>query len=113
MLLNLSNDGWFGASEEHEMHLAASIFRAVENRAPLARAANTGISAIVDGNGRVLASLATLKEDVLSGVIPLDDRSSLYALWGDWLGLSCLAVTIGLTPLSVFLRKGRRRVQVS
>jgi apolipoprotein N-acyltransferase len=102
VLVNLSNDGWFGGSSEHEMHLAASIFRAVELRVPLARAANTGISAIVDGNGRVVQALETLKEGVVSGIVPLDDRTSHYTVWGDWLGLSCLAVTIGLVPLGMF-----------
>ncbi len=107
LLLNLSNDGWFHGSEEHDMHLAVSVFRAVEHRVPLARAANTGVSAIVDGNGRVLAALPKLKEEVLSGVIPLDDRRGLYSIWGDWLGRSCLAVTIGLVPLSY--RRGNRK----
>jgi apolipoprotein N-acyltransferase len=110
VLVNLSNDGWFGGSSEHEMHLAASIFRAVEFRVPLARAANTGISAIVDGNGRVLQALHTLEEGVVSGVVPLDDRTSHYTVWGDWLGLSCLAVTIGLVPLGLFRPRAARPV---
>ena len=114
ILLNLSNDGWFHMSSEHEMHLAVSIFRAVENRVPLARAANTGVSAIVDGNGRVLQSLPTSKdgkylEDVVSGIVPLDGRAGLYSRWGDWLGQTCLAVTVGLIPLSFVYPKFRRR----
>jgi apolipoprotein N-acyltransferase len=91
------------------MHLAASVFRAVEHRVPLARAVNTGISAIVDGNGRVLDSLPTLKEGVLTGVIPLDDRAGPYTHWGDWLGQSCLAATIGFLPLSLVYPNLRRR----
>ena len=109
VLLNLSNDGWFKDSSEHEMHLVVSIFRAVEHRVPLARAANTGVSAIVDGNGRVLHSLAKLKEGVVSGVVPLDGRRTLYTAFGDWLGQSCLAVTIGLIPLSIFWKLSVRR----
>jgi apolipoprotein N-acyltransferase len=100
LLINLSNDGWFHGSSEHDMHLAVSVFRAVENRVPLARAVNTGISAFIDGNGRVLKTLPKLSEGVLSDVVRLDDRVSCYSSWGDWLGLSCLAVTIGLIPLS-------------
>jgi apolipoprotein N-acyltransferase len=109
VLINMSNDGWFQGSSEHEMHLAVSVFRAVENRVPLARAANTGVSAIVDGNGRVVVSLPTLKEGVLVGLIPLDDRAGLYSHWGDWLGLSCLAVSIGLLPLAWVWPARRRR----
>ena len=107
LVLNLSNDGWFHKSSEHQMHLNASIFRAIENRVPLARAANTGISAIVDGNGRVVDFLPTTKdgeyvEGVLAGVVPLDDRAAAYSRWGDWLGQGCLSVTIGLIPLAYF-----------
>jgi apolipoprotein N-acyltransferase len=114
VLLNLSNDGWFvyeddkdeiHSSSEHEMHLAGSVFRAVEHRVPLARAANTGISAVIDGNGRVVAALPGAKEDVLVADVPLDPRTGLYTSWGDWVGLSCLAITIGLIPLGLRPRK--------
>jgi apolipoprotein N-acyltransferase len=107
VLINMSNDGWFGASSEHEMHLFVSVFRAIEHRVPLARSANTGISAIVDGDGRILRRYRTAESGVIQGVVPLDDRTTLYTAWGDWLGRSCLAVTIGLVPLSLFWR-GRR-----
>ncbi len=53
-LVNISNDGWFNGTSEHEEHLAICRFRAVESRRAVARAVNMGISAVVDGNGRVL-----------------------------------------------------------
>ena len=102
VLINLSNDGWFHATSEHEMHLAVSVFRCIENRVPLARAVNTGISAMVDGNGRILKSLEKLKTGVLVENAPLDDRVSLYSQWGDWLGQFCLASTLGLLVLGTF-----------
>jgi apolipoprotein N-acyltransferase len=98
VLLNLSNDGWFRGSSEHDMHLAVSVFRAVENRVPLARAVNAGISAIVDGNGRVVAALPKLQDGILAATIPLDDRVSFYSAWGDWMGTLCLSVSIALLP---------------
>jgi apolipoprotein N-acyltransferase len=101
VLLNLSNDGWFHGSSEHDMHLAVSIFRAIENRVPLARSVNTGVSAFIDGNGRVLDALPKLQEGILARAIPLDDRVSLYSTWGDWVGVSCLAATLALIPLSL------------
>jgi apolipoprotein N-acyltransferase len=107
VLINLSNDGWFHGSAELDMHLAIGVFRAVEHRVPLARAVNTGLTALVDGNGEIKGTLPKDSEGVLSVTVPLDDRGSFYTRWGDWLGLSCLAVTIGLIPLGV-IRKPRR-----
>jgi apolipoprotein N-acyltransferase len=102
LLVNLSNDGWFHETSEHEMHLAVSAFRCIENRVPLVRAVNTGISAMIDGNGQIVQSLAKLKTGVLTAVTPLDDRVSLYSQWGDWLGQFCLAALIGLLVLGTF-----------
>jgi apolipoprotein N-acyltransferase len=100
VLINLSNDGWFHNSAELDMHLAIGVFRAIENRVPLARAVNTGLSALVDGNGEIRESLAKECKGVLSVTIPLDRRTSYYSRWGDWLGLTCLAITIGLVPMA-------------
>ncbi|MGC8639369.1 MAG: apolipoprotein N-acyltransferase [Isosphaeraceae bacterium] len=108
MLVNISNDGWFHGSAELDMHLAVSVFRTIEHRVPLARAVNTGISALIDGNGEIRDSLPRETETVLSVSVPLDDRTSNYTVLGDWVGMSCLAVTIGLVPLW-FLRSRRRR----
>ncbi|HEV3164290.1 MAG TPA: apolipoprotein N-acyltransferase [Isosphaeraceae bacterium] len=111
LLINISNDGWFQWSEELEMHLAVSVFRAVENRVPLARAVNTGISAIIDGNGQIQAQMAKNTEGVLAGIAQLDDRVSLYTTWGDWLGQACLAISLGLLPLGLaHLVYNRRRM---
>ena len=76
MLINLSNDGWFHGSTELDMHLAVSVFRTIEHRVPLARAVNTGISALIDGNGEIRDTLPRLTESVLSVTVPLDDRTS-------------------------------------
>ncbi len=102
LLVNLSNDGWFHQTSEHEMHLAVSTFRCVENRVPLARAVNTGISAMIDGNGRIVREMSKADVGVLTEVAPLDDRTSFYSRWGDWLGQSCLASTLGLLVLGTF-----------
>jgi len=101
ILINISNDGWFQWSDELDMHLAVSVFRAVENRVPLARAVNTGISALIDGNGRIDAQLPKNTEGVLVGSVWLDDRVSMYTSWGDWPGQACLLISIGLLPLGL------------
>jgi apolipoprotein N-acyltransferase len=107
VLLNISNDGWFHGSAELDMHLAISVFRAVEHRVPLARAVNTGISALIDGNGRILEALPKLQQGVLVHSVPLDGRSTRYTAWGDWFALGCLAVTIGLVVVGGVRRVGR------
>jgi apolipoprotein N-acyltransferase len=99
--INISNDGWFRGSEEHEQHLATARFRAVECRRSLARAVNMGISAIIDGNGRILALPADTWgqskaiEGIVAATIPIDRRHSLYVLWGDVLPWACLLVLLG------------------
>ncbi len=102
-LLNISNDGWFNGTSEHEEHLAICRFRAVECRRAVARAVNMGISAVIDSNGRVVALPGPTWERskkiaaVLTATIPLDQRSSLYVHWGDWLPVSCwLILAAGL-----------------
>ncbi len=101
VLIDQSNDGWFNGSAEHDMHLAAAVFRAVEMRAPLVRAVNMGYSVVVDGNGQILASLEKKTEGSLVEQIPLDSRGSLYIRYGDLLAQSCLvmvgvALAVGL-----------------
>jgi apolipoprotein N-acyltransferase len=107
LLVNLSNDGWYPNSSELDMHLAIGVFRTIEHRVPLARAVNTGLSALVDGNGEIRAILPKNTEDALMVTVPLDDRTTCYSRWGDWLGQSCLAVTIGLIPLGLVRRADR------
>ncbi|MBV9126009.1 MAG: apolipoprotein N-acyltransferase, partial [Planctomycetes bacterium] len=107
-LLNISNDGWFDGTSEHEEHLAISRFRAVECRRAVGRAVNMGISALIDGNGRVIAlpaatwSASKKIPGVVSAVVPLDRRPSLYARWGDWLPWSCwIGILLGFLVAAV------------
>jgi apolipoprotein N-acyltransferase len=102
VLINQTNDGWFYGSSEHEAHLATGIFRAVEHRVPIARAVNTGISAVIDGNGRVLEQLPATQEGILTAMVPLDDRVALYTRWGDWLPILASLATAAILPISLF-----------
>jgi apolipoprotein N-acyltransferase len=114
LLVNVSNDGWFYETSEQPQHLATSLFRAVETRTPLARSANTGISAVIDGDGRLVRPVAYLDGDsgrptsmmerggrlkkdnsaVLVADVPLDSRRSLYVRFGDWFAGLCAASAI-------------------
>jgi apolipoprotein N-acyltransferase len=94
-LLNISNDGWFDGTSEHDEHLAICRFRAIECRRCVARAVNMGISAVIDGNGRLVALPAKdwagskKVEAILTARVPIDRRASVYGQWGDWLPWGC------------------------
>jgi apolipoprotein N-acyltransferase len=96
-LVNISNDGWFDGTEEHEEHLAICRFRAVETRRAVVRAVNMGISGVIDPDGRVISipgeswSASKKVEGVVSAVVPLDTRDSPYARLGDWVPAACWA----------------------
>ncbi|MCX5477866.1 apolipoprotein N-acyltransferase [Kaistia geumhonensis] len=103
-LLNVTNDGWFGDTPGPHQHLQQAIVRAVEEGLPLARAANTGISAIVDPYGRVRVSLELGKAGIVDGGLPAALPPTLYSRWGDLVflvlaGLALmLALVSGFTP---------------
>lgn len=97
LLVVLTNDGWFRKSAGSRQHLANSIFRAVESRRPMVRAANTGVTAFIDPLGRVQEELAsetgdTFIEGFLSGVVevPLHPPQTFYTNHGELFSMICL-----------------------
>ncbi len=90
-LLNLTNDGWFGISTGPYQHFQQARLRAVEQGLPLVRAANTGISAVVDPLGRVIRSLPLGAEGLLDAPLPAAIAPTFYARFGDALVTVLLA----------------------
>lgn len=105
LLVNLTNDGWFGEKAAQWQHLAAAAFRSVENGVPLLRCCNTGITCWFDGYGRLQQTFRTDSGSVygagfanwLIEFAPASNRTAtIYNRVGDRFGWSCVGVTVGL-----------------
>jgi apolipoprotein N-acyltransferase len=105
VLVNLTNDGWFYGSSELDMHLVCGVFRAIECRKPLLIAANTGFSAWIDGNGRVLAQGPRRAPDTLLADVQVDLRHSLYLVYGDLPAGICLAGCVAVAIVGLAWRR--------
>jgi apolipoprotein N-acyltransferase len=97
VLINITNDSWFGDTHEPRIHLALASFRAIETRRAMIRSTNTGISALIDPAGRIYRHTEQWTPAVLTGAVPVirSDASSLYQALGDvlgWLGAGLVAV---------------------
>ncbi|MGA2069480.1 MAG: apolipoprotein N-acyltransferase [Thermoguttaceae bacterium] len=108
VLVNLTNDGWFWGSSELEMHLACGVFRAVECRKPLLIAANTGISAWIDGDGRIRAEGPRRQPCTLLAEVCRNNRHSDYLQYGDWPAGVCLAAACVFALAGVLWRRVAR-----
>jgi apolipoprotein N-acyltransferase len=100
LLVNVTNDAWYGRSSAPHQHLAMASFRAVENGKYLVRAANTGISAVVDPRGRVLERTALFEPATIVREVPFVAGTTFYARHGDvfaWGGFALAAVLTALT----------------
>ncbi|HSI01356.1 MAG TPA: apolipoprotein N-acyltransferase [Reyranella sp.] len=95
-LLNVTNDAWFGVSSGPYQHLTSARLRSIEEGLPMIRAANTGVSAVIDAYGRVVASLDMEREGVIDHALPLSRAATPYARWHDWTLLGLLVI-LGLS----------------
>jgi apolipoprotein N-acyltransferase len=92
LLVNLTNDAWYGRSSAPHQHFAMAAVRAVENGRYLVRAANTGISGVVDPRGRVLERTALFEEALVVRDVPFVADRTPYARYGDVFAFACLAL---------------------
>ena len=99
LFLNVTDDGWYGMAGPHQ-HFAQARLRAIEEGLPLIRAANTGISAIVDPYGRVLAELPLGAEGVLDGGLPQRIEAPVFAKFPFSSGFLLWAAVLGLALAS-------------
>ena len=93
-LLNATNDAWFGGSAGPYQHFHQAQLRAVEQGLPVVRAANTGISAIIDPYGRVLGELGLEKEGVVDGLLPEALPTTKFVTWERWIEIALLVFAL-------------------
>ncbi|MBI4463900.1 MAG: apolipoprotein N-acyltransferase [Acidobacteria bacterium] len=107
LLVNISNDGWFGSSAARQQHLLMARMRAIETARFLLRATNTGITAIVRPDGKIAAAIAPDQPGVLEGRWGFQTRQTFYTRQGDWFPAgACLA--LAAAGILAFRQKGAR-----
>jgi apolipoprotein N-acyltransferase len=100
LLVNITNDAWYGSTSAPYQHFAMAVFRAVENRKYVARAANTGITAVVDPFGRIHGATRLFEPAVLVEDVSFVPGATFYSRHGDLFAWGCLALTALLTLVS-------------
>ena len=101
LIITLANDAWFGDSQEPWIHLSLARLRAIEHQMWVVRATNSGISAIIDPTGQIVARTNLLTKENLTATVYPRRSSTLYTRYGDW--VAWLAVSITLTGLLIRL----------
>ncbi|HRX79995.1 MAG TPA: apolipoprotein N-acyltransferase, partial [Pirellulaceae bacterium] len=98
VLVNLTNDGWFWGTGILDLQLNCAVFRAIEMRRPTLIAANTGLTASIDSNGSIRATMPRRTEGSVVADVAIYRRPGHYERWGDWFAglclLCCLAVAV-------------------
>jgi len=94
VLITVTNDGWFGRSIGPHQHFAQARMRAIEQGLPLVRAANTGISAVVDPYGRIVEQLPLMQQGVIDSALPQAIAATVYARFGDLVAALLMAAAL-------------------
>lgn len=90
IFVNITNDAWFGRTSAPYQHLAMYALRAVENRVPVVRAANTGISAIINKAGMITSRTTIFERSLIKGSVALSDNKTFYTRFGDLFAYLCV-----------------------
>ena len=103
-MVNITNDAWFGRTAGPYQHFSMAVFRAIENRKPLIRAANTGISGFIDSSGRIKSASAIFTRQALTETIMTDSTRTFYTRYGDLFSYLCLVISLVMT-INLFSRR--------
>ena len=100
LLVNISNDSWFGRTAARDQHLLIVRMRAIENARWLLRATNDGVTAIIDPAGRTVATLPSYQEGVLCGRFDYSSKMTWFARFGEWFWWGAVLATACLLGLA-------------
>jgi apolipoprotein N-acyltransferase len=96
IIMNITNDSWFGTWGEPQLHLALSTFRTIETRLPMVRTTNTGISALILPTGEIVKSTEIGAKTIMHAYVPVTSEiPTLIKQWGNWFGPFSLIVGLG------------------
>jgi apolipoprotein N-acyltransferase len=98
----LTNDGWWGNSPGHKQHFSFAKLRAIENRKWVARSANTGISGFIDEKGHIIQQSKYWTPDALKQTIRKGNKTTVYAMFGDYLGVIAFILLFPMLVWSFF-----------
>lgn len=113
LLINITNDAWFGDSSAPYQHLSMTVFRAVENRVPLVRSANTGVTAVIDSRGHIRGMTELFREALLTGTVKLGSERSFYTARGDLFAWFCLLSSLAVLFFALLHAKRNRGSNVA
>jgi apolipoprotein N-acyltransferase len=108
VLVNVTNDAWYNRTSAPYQHFAFYVFRAIETDRYVLRAANTGISAIIDPRGRIRGRTSIFTEDVLRGRYALKDTLTPYVRFGDYFIVICLVLVAGVAAGGICRSRGKK-----
>ncbi|TNF47331.1 apolipoprotein N-acyltransferase [bacterium] len=106
ILVNITNDGWFGSTWGPYQHLAVSAIRAAENGVPVIRAANTGVSAVFDARGRLMTSMGLFERGFIKSEISVGGSGTIYTKTGDWIVYTAVVMILFISL--IILRNWRK-----
>jgi apolipoprotein N-acyltransferase len=93
-IVTVTNDAWFGRTNGPYQHFSMAVFRAIENRKPLIRAANSGISGFINSNGEILASTSLFSRTMIKADIMTDRTLTFYTKYGDLFSFFCIVLSL-------------------
>jgi apolipoprotein N-acyltransferase len=111
--VNITNDAWFGDTSAPHQHLAMVTLRAIENRVPIVRTANTGISAVVDIDGRIRWQTGLFETAVRVDTLEWPHVDTVYTSYGDVFAGLCGLASAALIGYAMWHRRRRARSRQS